>query len=36
MMALARPPRGAFTGTPAELEQLFSTIRARQPYSLEN
>jgi len=36
MMALARPPRGAFTGTPAELEQLFSTIQARQPYSLEN
>jgi len=36
MMTLARLPRGGFTGTPEELEQLFSTIRGRQPYGLVN
>jgi spermidine synthase len=33
MVALARPPRNAFTGKPEELQQLFSAIRAGgQPY----
>jgi spermidine synthase len=36
MMTRARLPRGGFTGTPEELEQLFSTIRGRQPYGLVN
>jgi spermidine synthase len=36
MMTLARPPHSEFTGSPGEMEQLFSTIAAHRPYGVEN